>query len=157
MAFRFPSSIFGFDHASMVTSLGDFAKACLPYCIIEWRSYWKPKFSIMSAPYVFITPSLYAVIKRSYNHLLIMYDPLLRGLFLKPRFGTATVRAKANFSPTGEKSPRYFSYADIYRKKVALARRSLENEHKIKLVLSNVNMLIENKKWSTQHSLKADG
>ena len=86
-----------------------------------------------------------------------MYDPLLRGLFLKPRFGTATVRAKANFSPTGEKSPRYFSYADIYRKKVALARRSLKNEHKIKLVLSNVNMLIENKKWSTQHSLKADG
>ena len=67
------------------------------------------------------------------------------------------MRAKANFSPTGEKSPRYFSYADIYREKVALARRSLENEHKIKLVLSTVNMLIENKKWSTQHSLKADG
>ena len=111
----------------------------------------------MSAPYVFITPSLYAVIKRSYNHLLIIYDPLLRGLFLKPRFVTATVRAKASFSLTGEKSPSHFSYADIYRKKVALARRSLENEHRIKLVLSTVNMLIENKKWSTQHSLKADG
>ena len=46
-----------------------------------------------------------------------MYDPLLRGLFLKPRFGTATVIAKATFSLTGEKSPSYFSYADIYRKK----------------------------------------
>ena len=67
------------------------------------------------------------------------------------------MRVKATFSLTGEKSPSYFSYADIYREKVALARRSLENEHKIKLVLSTVTMLIENKKWSTQHSLKADG
>lgn len=67
------------------------------------------------------------------------------------------MRVKATFSLTGEKSPSYFSYPDIYREKVALARRSLENEHKIKLVLSTVNMLIENKKWSTQHSLKADG
>ena len=68
------------------------------------------------------------------------------------------MRVKATFSLTGEKSPSYFSYADIYiAKKVVLARRSLETEHKIKLVLSTVNMLIENKKWSTQHSLKADG
>lgn len=81
----------------------------------------------------------------------------MRGLFLKRRFGTATVRAKAAFSLTTEKSSSYFSYADIYREKVALARRSLEDEHKIKLVLSTVNMLIENKKWSTQHSLKTDG
>lgn len=38
MALWFPSSIFGFDLASMVTKFSDLAKACLPYCMIEWRS-----------------------------------------------------------------------------------------------------------------------
>ena len=143
MAFRFPSSIFGFDHASMVTSLGDFAKACLPYCIIEWRSYWKPKFSIMSAPYVFITPCLYAVIKRSYNHLLIIYDPLLRGLSVLRRWEQKLIwRAKSRLGAF---------HKPIYM----LARRSLENEHKIKLVLSTVNMLIENKKMVNSTQFKS--
>ena len=69
------------------------------------------------------------------------------GAFFKAKIRyTATLRAKATFLLTSEKSPNYFSYADIYHENVALARRSLENEHKIKLVLSTVNMLIENKK-----------